>query len=134
MAVARDGIETATQTPRRQWKNRLRAVALCLALAACQASPAVSLRPTPHSLIYSYMMAHGMARGAVMSGGMTPRQIMELIVVDHAALLAVAREMAEPSGGNMHAANDAIIRLVALTQPVDGKPQAPAQPRMPLTP
>ncbi|WP_010667745.1 hypothetical protein [Acetobacter aceti] len=105
---------------------RWRALTLCGALAACQASPVVSTKPTPHTLVYSYMMAHGMARGAVMSGGITPRRLTEIIVLDHEALLAVAREESLPSDSNMRAANKAIEQLIATTTPVDGAPTSPS--------
>lgn len=105
---------------------RWRPLALCGALAACQASPVVNTRPTPHTLIYSYMIAHGMARGAVMSGGITPHRLTEIIVLDHEALLAVAREESSPADSNMRAANKAIEQLIAVTTPVDGAPAAPS--------
>lgn len=105
---------------------RWRSLALCGALAACQASPVVSTRPTPHTLIYSYMIAHGMARGAVMSGGITAHRLTEIIVLDHEALLAVAREESLPSDSNMRAANRAIEQLIAATAPVDGAPAEPS--------
>lgn len=72
------------------------------------------------------MMAHGMARGAVMSGGITPRRLTEIIVLDHEALLAVAREESLPSDSNMRAANKAIEQLIATTTPVDGAPTSPS--------
>ncbi|TCS32789.1 hypothetical protein EDC15_11013 [Acetobacter aceti NBRC 14818] len=61
-----------------------------------------------------------------MSGGITPRRLTEIIVLDHEALLAVAREESLPSDSNMRAANKAIEQLIATTTPVDGAPTSPS--------
>ena len=104
---------------------RWRVLSLCGILAACQAAPVVKVEPTPHTLVYSYLMAHGMARGAVMSGGMNARQLLDLIRADHEALLAVARESSIPGSTNLKAANEAVERLIAATRPLDGAPATP---------
>ncbi|MFT8804026.1 MAG: hypothetical protein ABF856_02410 [Acetobacter aceti] len=126
MMSTEDGARASASATGWSWRFRWRALALCGALAACQASPVVSTRPTPHTLVYSYMIAHGMARGAVMSGGITPHRLTEIIVLDHAALLAVAREETSPGDSNMQAANSAIERLIAVTEPMDGAPSEPS--------
>ncbi|MFT8719316.1 hypothetical protein [Acetobacter sp.] len=105
--------------------SRWRVLSLCGILAACQAAPVVKVEPTPHTLVYSYLMAHGMARGAVMSGGMNARQLLDLIRADHEALLAVAHESSAPGSTNLKAANEAVERLIAATQPLDGAPAIP---------
>jgi hypothetical protein len=61
-----------------------------------------------------------------MSGGITAHRLTEIIVLDHEALLAVAREESLPSDSNMRAANRAIEQLIAATAPVDGAPAEPS--------
>ncbi|GEN62729.1 hypothetical protein [Acetobacter oeni] len=117
----------------RRGSRRLRAtlrpagvIAVLCAVSACQTSSEVSLRTTPHTLIYTYLMAHGMARGTVMSGDMTPQKLSGLLIADRAALLAVMKETAYPSGSNLAAASQAVQQLLAMTQPSDyGAPRPP---------
>ncbi|NHN85839.1 hypothetical protein GOB93_14480 [Acetobacter musti] len=98
-------------------------------VSACQtSSPVVDMRPTPHTLIYTYLMAHGMARGTVMSGDITPPQLTGLLVADRAALLAVMKETAYPSGANLVAASRAVQQLLAATQPSDYGAASPHRP------
>lgn len=55
-------------------------------LAGCQAPMAtVKITPTPTTLIYSYIIAHGMARGRVMSGDLAPQDVIRLAQADQAA-------------------------------------------------
>ncbi|NHN87542.1 hypothetical protein GOB81_02705 [Acetobacter sp. LMG 1627] len=127
MAVAAAHKETATGGSEiRQRRFGWRALSICGVLGACQAAPVVNLDPTPHTLIYSYLMAHGMARGAVMSGGMNMQQLLDLIRIDREALRAVSRETAAPGSDNLRAANQAVERLIDATKPLDGGPATPA--------
>lgn len=97
----------------------LGAPAILVLLAGCQTAPAVSVRPTPHTLVYAYLMAHGMARGCVMSGGLDMAGLKEVMVADRFALLAVMLETAHPSDTNMKQASQAVQRLLAAVQPAD---------------
>ncbi|MCG4252940.1 hypothetical protein K6W37_03350 [Acetobacter senegalensis] len=49
----------------------------------------VKITPTPTTLIYSYIIAHGMARGRVMSGDLAPQDVIRLEEIDHKMLLTV---------------------------------------------
>lgn len=103
------------------------ALAVLLCVSACQQQAVVDVRPTPHTLIYTYLMAHGMARGTVMSGEMTPQKLTGLLVADRAALLAVLKETAYPSGTNLAAASKAVQVLLAATDPTDHGAARPRQ-------
>lgn len=70
-------------------------------LAGCQAPMAtVKITPTPTTLIYSYIIAHGMARGRVMSGDLAPQDVIRLAQADQMALLSVLMAEKEPSREN----------------------------------
>ncbi|WP_050942236.1 hypothetical protein [Acetobacter tropicalis] len=70
-------------------------------LAGCQAPMAtVKITPTPTTLIYSYIIAHGMARGRVMSGDLAPQDVIRLAQADQMALLSVLMAEKEPSRKN----------------------------------
>ncbi|ATJ91314.1 MULTISPECIES: hypothetical protein [Acetobacter] len=70
-------------------------------LAGCQAPMAtVKITPTPTTLIYSYIIAHGMARGRVMSGDLAPQDVIRLAQADQTALLSVLMAEKEPSRKN----------------------------------
>lgn len=92
---------------------------MLFSLSACQTSPVVDTRPTPHTLIYSYLIAHGMARGYVMSGNLDMKQLATVLMADRAALLAVMAETANPSSPHLHAAGNAIEQLLATVEPSD---------------
>ncbi|KAA8389440.1 hypothetical protein FOH24_08655 [Acetobacter tropicalis] len=71
-------------------------------LAGCQAPMAtVKITPTPTTLIYSYIIAHGMARGRVMSGDLAPQDVIRLAQADQMALLSVLMAEKEPSYKNI---------------------------------
>ncbi len=72
-----------------------------------------------HTLIYTYLMVHGMARGYVMSGGLDRDQLGRLILADRTALLAVATETAQPSRHNLLLAGEAVQALLAEVTPGD---------------
>ncbi|WP_156480450.1 hypothetical protein [Acetobacter tropicalis] len=57
----------------------------------------VKITPTPTTLIYSYIIAHGMARGRVMSGDLAPQDVIRLAQADQMALLSVLMAEKEPS-------------------------------------
>lgn len=79
-------------------------------LAGCQAPMAtVKITPTPTTLIYSYIIAHGMARGRVMSGDLAPQDVIRLAQADQMALLSVLIAEKEPSRKNFNYNRSAII-------------------------
>lgn len=78
-------------------------------LAGCQAPMAtVKITPTPTTLIYSYIIAHGMARGRVMSGDLAPQDVIRLAQADQMALLSVLMAEKEPSRKAMERARSAV--------------------------
>lgn len=88
-------------------------------LTACTSAPVVSTKPTPHTLIYTYLMAHGMARAAVMSGAVQPEALPQLLVADQAALHDVVLETLQPSDHQLKTAGQSVQQLLSLTEPPD---------------
>lgn len=65
-------------------------MAALAAVAGCQSVPyQLKVEQTPSTLLYSYAIANGMARGQLMSGGLTLPQIVHIITADRAALGAI---------------------------------------------
>lgn len=107
--------------------RRIRRVAGGLAglllLAGCQMAPqGVSVAPTPSTLIYSYIIANGMARGHIMVDRLTTEQIVSLAATDHMTLLAILLAAREPTPRNFERANNAMVLYL---QAIDGQAIAP---------
>jgi len=91
---------------------------ICIGLSACATRPeSVAEVPTQHSVVYTYLMAHGMARGYVMSEPLDRPSLDKLISIDHAALMAVATESALPSSVHLRDATHAVENLLAMLAP-----------------
>ncbi|MBS1067135.1 hypothetical protein [Gluconobacter cerinus] len=58
-------------------------------LCGCVARPFEGVPPSPNARLYAYLIAHGMARGALMRGKVTPQNVQKLISLDHDAQKAV---------------------------------------------
>lgn len=87
-------------------------------LAGCQAPMAtVKITPTPTTLIYSYIIAHGMARGRVMSGDLAPQDVIRLAQADQMALLSVLMAEKEPSRRSFKGAANAVVSFLSALNP-----------------
>ncbi|GBD55751.1 hypothetical protein [Gluconobacter wancherniae] len=76
--------------------SRIAARKICLILvmggflSACAGTPPHhGVPPSPNARLYAYLVAHGMARGAVMSGQIKPQNIQQIAAVDLSAQKAV---------------------------------------------
>lgn len=66
------------------------AVLATVSMAGCQSVPyQLKVEQTPSTLLYSYAIANGMARGQLMNGGMTLPQIVQILTADRSALSAI---------------------------------------------
>ncbi|KXV62248.1 hypothetical protein AD949_12520 [Acetobacter orleanensis] len=93
------------------------------ALAGCQSAPgAVQINPTPHTLIYSYVIASGMARGQVMSGRVPPARLVQIVNADRAALAAIVYAEYNPSSAGIKNAGQAMENFLAVIEPPDSSP------------
>lgn len=86
-------------------------------LAGCHTSmTTVKITPTPTTLLYSYIIAHGMARGRIMSGDLAPQDVIRLAQADQMALLSVLRVEKEPSYKNIKYAKRISENFIGLIQ------------------
>ena len=61
-----------------------------VSMAGCQSVPyQLKVEQTPSTLLYSYAIANGMARGQLMSGGLTLPEIVHIVTADREALAAI---------------------------------------------
>ncbi|GBQ68523.1 hypothetical protein AA103196_1966 [Ameyamaea chiangmaiensis NBRC 103196] len=99
-----------------QWLLRGALASLfALGLSGCATAPGIRLgEPDQHTIIYTYLMVHGMARGYVMSEPLSRDELAHLVAVDRSALLAVATETGTPSSRNLKVASAAVVRLLDL--------------------
>jgi len=93
--------------------------AVTLGLTSCATAPmeASAVPTSPHSLIYTYLMAHGMAFGYVMGGNVDQKGLELLVAIDHNAQLSVANELKQPSAEHLQQANQAVETLLAFVTP-----------------
>ncbi|NLI28286.1 MAG: hypothetical protein GX413_13060 [Acetobacter sp.] len=90
-------------------------------LTACQSQQgSVSQLSDRHNtLIYNYLIVHGMSQGSVMAGNTPREQIPLLIQLDKTALLSVILATSQPT----HAHRDLAVRsmqdLIAFLTPAD---------------
>ncbi|WP_338331507.1 hypothetical protein [Acetobacter sp. LMG 32666] len=74
-------------------------------VAGCQSVPyELRVEQTPSTLLYSYAIANGMARGQLMSGGLTLPQIVHIVTADRAALAAILAFRDHPDGNTLKVA------------------------------
>ena len=89
-------------------------VAGVVALAGCQSAPyQLRVEQTPSTLLYSYAIANGMARGQLMSGTMTLPQIVNIVAADRAALGAILVFRDHPSNGTLNVAGHKVEDFLA---------------------
>lgn len=92
-------------------------------MAGCQSAPGtVQISPTPHTLIYSYVIASGMARGQVMSGRVSPERLVQIVNADRAALAAIAYAEYNPSSAGIENAGVAMENFLAVIEPSNSPP------------
>ncbi|MBS1002631.1 hypothetical protein [Acetobacter thailandicus] len=83
-------------------------------LGGCQTHPrGLDLTPTPRTLVYSYIIANGMARGRIMRGAVSHEQLIALAKIDRQVLLSILIAQRYPSHRNFHLAEDAVIAYLA---------------------
>ncbi|WP_086638547.1 hypothetical protein [Acetobacter okinawensis] len=95
------------------------AMAGLAALAGCQSAPyQLRVEQTPSTLLYSYAIANGMARGQLMSGTMTLPQIVNIVTADRAALGAILLFRDHPNNSTLIVAGQKVEDFLAtLDQP-----------------
>mgnify|MGYP003364949245 FL=1 len=94
-------------------------------LAGCQSSAGrVAINPTPRTLIYSYVIASGMARGQVMSGLVSPERLVQIVNADRTALAAILNAEYSPSGAGIKNAGQAMENFLAVIEPADPTPSS----------
>ncbi len=92
-------------------------------LAGCQSSAGmVKINPTPRTLIYSYVIASGMARGQVMSGLVPPERLIRIVDADRTALAAILVAEHSPTGADIKTASQAVENFLAVIEPSDVTP------------
>ncbi|MFT8806958.1 hypothetical protein [Gluconobacter sp.] len=83
-------------------------------LAGCVARPAMTgLPPSPNSRLYAYLIAHGMARGALMTGQIGPEGLTRLVTLDRAAQQATVNALKLQSSSANRQADQALSSLLA---------------------
>ena len=89
-------------------------LAACATLAGCQSAPyQLKVEQTPSTLLYSYAIANGMARGQLMSGTMTLPQIVNIVTADRAALAAILVFRDHPSNNTLSVAGHKVEDFLA---------------------
>ncbi|KXV38596.1 hypothetical protein AD942_13550 [Gluconobacter japonicus] len=82
-------------------------------LAGCVARPMEGVPPSPNARLYAYLVAHGMARGALIGGRITARNVPKLISLDHDAQKAVLNAMRSQTSAENRKADAAIAALLS---------------------
>lgn len=95
------------------------AMAALAVVAGCQSVPyQLKVEQTPSTLLYSYAIVNGMARGQLMSGTMTLPQIIHIVTADRAALAAILFFRDHPDNDTFMAAGRKVEDFLAvLDQP-----------------
>lgn len=57
----------------------------------------VRIKPTPNALFYTYLIAHGMVYGKIISGEISAAEFAELLRADQKSLLAIKSTIKNPS-------------------------------------
>lgn len=97
-------------------------------LAGCAARPGITgLPPSPNSRLYAYLIAHGMARGAVMTRQIGPDGLFRLVTLDKAAQQATVNALKLQSSAANREADKALSNLIAdlPRRTSSGPPDAP---------
>ncbi|MBO1324046.1 hypothetical protein K2X14_02605 [Acetobacter sp. TBRC 12305] len=83
-------------------KSLLALMAACGLVAGCQSGPSgLVLRQTPRTVLYSYLVANGMARGRLMSETVTPAEYLHIVQADRSALIAILLFRDKPNPQNL---------------------------------
>lgn len=88
-------------------------------VAGCQSVPyQLKVEQTPATLLYSYTIVSGMARGQFMSGTMTLPQIIQIVTADRAAIAAIQFFRDHPGSDSFRVADQKVEDFLAvLDQP-----------------
>ncbi|MGD7068704.1 hypothetical protein [Acetobacter sp. AAB5] len=96
-----------------------------LGLAGCQSSRGLKVQETPRTLLYSYVIANGMARGRIMTEDLPPTQVFNIITTDRNALLAILAFRDKPTRRRLRKAGQKVEDFIgAVEQPT--QPLSPA--------
>ncbi|MFT8675981.1 MAG: hypothetical protein ABF791_08950 [Acetobacter sp.] len=111
-------------------KPLLALTAVCGLAAGCQSRPqGLVLRQTPSTVLYSYLVANGMARGRLMSERVTPAEYLHIVQADRSALIAILLFRDKPTQNNLGNAGQRVEDFIGVidgaTAPVSGRPQPP---------
>ncbi|OUI83590.1 hypothetical protein HK22_09135 [Gluconobacter sp. DsW_056] len=101
-------------------------------LVGCAARPEMTgVPPSPNSRLYAYLIAHGMARGAVMTGQIGPEGLTRLVTLDKAAQQATLNALKLQSSSANRQADQALSSLLAdlpqKTPPITAHPAEQTQ-------
>ncbi|WP_249208297.1 hypothetical protein [Gluconobacter albidus] len=101
-------------------------------LAGCAARPEMTgVPPSPNSRLYAYLIAHGMARGAVMTGQIGPEGLTRLVTLDRAAQQATLNALKLQNSSANRQADQALSSLLAdlpqKTPPITAHPAEQTQ-------
>lgn len=100
-------------------------LAVVALLVGCQSVPqTLKVTPTPQTLLYSYIITNGMARGRMMADRPDMVHLLSLISADHVALKAVITAVRLPSRSSFEQANEAMVRYLAEIENNGPPPQA----------
>ena len=93
----------------------VRAVVLLGLLAGCQShGGGLVVRQTPRTILYSYVIANGMARGRLMSDRVTVGEYMRILQSDRDALTAIMQFRDSPTNENLHNAGQRVEDFITL--------------------
>lgn len=96
-----------------------------LGLAGCQSSRGLKVQETPRTLLYSYVIANGMARGRLMTEDLPPDQVYNIIKTDRNALVAILAFRDKPTRRTLRQAGHKVEDFIgAVEQPT--QPLSPA--------
>lgn len=116
-------------SPAAVWRSTAALLVAGSLLAGCVARPVMTgLPPSPNSRLYAYLIAHGMARGAVMTGQIGPEGLVRLVTLDKAAQQATVNALKLQSSSANRQADQALSNLLAdLPQKTPPLPRSPAE-------
>ncbi|KDE21023.1 hypothetical protein AZ09_02650 [Acetobacter aceti 1023] len=94
-------------------------------LAGCQSSHGLKVQETPRTLLYSYVIANGMARGRMMTEDLPPAQVFNIVTTDKNALVAILAFRDKPTRSTLRQAGQKVEDFIgAIEQPA--QPLSPA--------
>ena len=96
--------------------------AALLGLSGCQSLQGdAGIARGTRQVVMTYLIAHGMAESAVMSGHLNRAGLVQLIRSDHAALIAIQAQASNPSRPALAHADGAVRALIERATMLDTK-------------